>query len=328
MSRPTTAEEIRLLTKVSKLYYEEDMRQDEIVARLNLSRSKVSRLLQQARDEGIVRITVLEPTGIYADLETRLEKYYRLQEAVIVEAHQPESQAVVSREIGVAAASYLARTIQADDTIGISWGSTLNEMVENLEPMNLPNAQVVQIIGGIGRPEAEIHATDLCRRMSRRLGCNMALLPAPGIVDDQKTRSVFLADSHVHRTMSLFPSIRAVFVGIGAPTADSVMMRDGSILTQSEMEDLLASGAIGDIALRYFDAYGQPVVSDLDERVIGMEYSELSKVALKVGVAGGPRKATAILGALRGQLIDVLITDHVTAVHLLEAVPQSKMREH
>lgn len=327
MPRPASAEEMRLLTKVSKLYYEENMRQDEIVARLNLSRSKVSRLLQQARDEGIVRITVFQPYGIYADLETRLEKIYRLQEVVVVEAHQPEIQSAVSREIGMAAAGYLARTIQPDDIIGISWGSTLNEMVEDLEPMNLPNVHVVQVIGGLGRPESEMHATDLCRRMSRRLNCKMTLLPAPGIVDDQNTRAVFLSDSHVQRAMSLFPLVRVAFLGIGAPSPDSVVMRDGSIITPSEMDDLLAKGAVGDIALRYFDAFGQPVASELDQRVIGMELDEVMKVERVVGVTGGPQKITAILGALRGHLIDVLITDHVTATSLLNAVPQSKTRQ-
>ncbi len=326
MPRSASAEEIRLLTKVSKLYYEEEMRQDEIVARLNLSRSKVSRLLQQARDEGIVRITVLEPSGIYADLETRLEKRYRLQEVVIVEAHQPDSQAVVSREIGVAAARYLARTIQPNDTIGISWGSTLNEMVEDLEPMNLPEVQVVQIIGGIGRPESEMHATDLCRRMSRRLECKMTLLPAPGIVDDQTTRAVFLSDSHVQRAISLFPQIKVAYLGIGAPMSNSVVMRDGSILSQDEMNNLLKNGAVGDIALRYFDAYGQPVSSELDQRVIGMELAEFAKVERVVGVTGGPQKTAAILGALRGHLIDVLITDHATANRLLDADPQTRSR--
>jgi len=327
MPRAASAEEIRLLTKVSKLYYEEEMRQDEIVARLNLSRSKVSRLLQQARDEGIVRITVLEPSGIYADLETKLEKRYRLQEVVVVEAHQPESQAVVTREIGVAAAGYLARTIQPDDIIGISWGSTLNEMVENLEPLNLPDVHVVQIIGGLGRPESEMHATDLCRRLSRRLNCKMTLLPAPGIVDDQNTRAVFLSDSHVQRAMKLFPQVRVAYLGIGSPSPASVVMRDGSIITQSELDDLLNKGAVGDIALRYFDAYGQPVTSELDQRVIGMELAELTKVDRVVGVTGGPQKTSAILGALRGHLIDVLITDHVTATYLLDAVPPTKSKQ-
>jgi DNA-binding transcriptional regulator LsrR (DeoR family) len=326
MSHPSSVEEIRLLTKVSKLYYEEGMRQDEIVTRLNLSRSKVSRLLQQARDEGIVRITVLEPTGIYTDLETDLEKCFRLQEAVVVEAHQPDSQAVVSREIGVAAARYLARTIQPEDTIGISWGSTLNEMVEELEPMNLPGVQVVQIIGGLGRPESEMHATDLCRRMARRLNCQMTLLPAPGIVKDQNTRVAFLSDNHVQHAVSLFSQVRVVFVGIGAPASDSVVMRDGSIIQAAEMETLLENGAVGDIALRYFDAYGQPVISELDQRVIGIELGELSRVERVVGVTGGPQKIAAILGALRGHLIDVLITDHVSAARLSEAAHPHKSR--
>ena len=326
MSHAAPAKEIRLLTKVSKLYYEENMRQDEIVTRLNLSRSKVSRLLQQARDEGIVRITVFEPPGFYADLEAILEKRYRLQEVVIVEAHQPDSQVVVSREIGTAAAGYLARTIQPDDIIGISWGSTLNEMVEDLEPMNLPNVHVVQIIGGLGRPESEMHATDLCRRMSRRLNCKMTLLPAPGIVDDQNTRTVFLADSHVQRAMNLFPQIRVAYLGIGAPSIDSVVMRDGSIITQSELDNLLKKGAVGDIALRYFDAYGQPVSLELDQRVIGMELAEFTKVERVVGVTGGPQKTAAILGALRGQLVDVLITDYATATRLLDSDPQTKSR--
>lgn len=326
MPRAASAEEIRLLTKVSKLYYEEEMRQDEIVARLNLSRSKVSRLLQQARDEGIVRITVFEPSGIYADMETKLEKRYRLQEVVVVEAHQPDSQAVVSREIGAAAAGYLARTIQPDDIIGISWGSTLNEMVEDLEPMNLPDVQVVQIIGGLGRPESEMHATDLCRRMSRRLNCKMTLLPAPGIVDDQNTRAVFLSDSHVQRALKLFPQIKVAYVGIGSPSPFSVVMRDGSIITQAELDDLLKNDAVGDIALRYFDAYGQPTTAELDQRVIGIALAELTKVDRVVGVTGGPQKVTAILGALRGHLIDVLITDHITATQLLEDTSQSKSR--
>ena len=318
MPRSASIEEIRLLTKVCKLYYEEGVRQEEIVTRLNLSRSKVSRMLQQARSEGIVRITVFEPSGIYADIETILEKRFHLKEVIVVEAHQPESQSSVSREIGIAASGYLARTIQSDDVIGISWGSTLNEMVEDLEPINLPNVHVVQIIGGLGRPESEMHATDLCRRLSKRINCKMTLLPAPGIVDDQSTRLVFLSDSHVQNAISLFSKVKLAFVGIGAPSPDSVVMRDGSILKQSEVDELQKKGAVGDIALRYFDSYGQLVSTELDQRVIGMSPHELSNVESVVGVAGGPQKIEAILGALRGQLIDVLITDHATAKGLIE----------
>lgn len=194
-------------------------------------------------------------------------------------------------------------------------------MAEDLVSINLPNEHVVQIISGLGRPESEMHATDLCRRLSRRLNCKMTLLPAPGIVDEQYTRSVFLSDSHVQNAMNLFSQVGVAFVGIWAPSPDSLVMRDGSILKQSEIDELQKKGAVGDIALRYFDSFGQLVMSELDQRVIRMGPRDFSSMDRVVGVTGGPQKTDAILGALRGQLIDVLIADHSTAKRLLEKDP-------
>lgn len=312
------ADEVRLLVKVSKLYYEENLRQDEIVSRLQLSRSKVSRLLQQARDQGIVQITVVSPHDIFSEFELRLEKTFHLQEAVVVESHETDSQGSINRQLGIVAAHYLQRTIQPNDVIGISWGSTLNSMVAALQPLITRGVQVVQIIGGLGQPEAEVHATDLCRRIARTLGCRLTLLPAPGIVDNQRAKEAFLSDSHVQKAMEMFAKLDVAYVGVGSPTPDSVMMRDGSILTTTEMDNLLALGAVGDIALRFFDNQGTPIHSVVDDRVIGISLVELKRIRRVVGVAGGPEKLAAILGAVRGGLVHVLITDSVTAKILLQ----------
>ncbi len=318
MARLTPAEEMRLLTKVSKLYYEENLTQDEIMARLHLSRSKVSRLLQQARDVGIIKITVLSPPGLYPELERELETRYHLQEAVVIESRQPEAQQVVSREIGTAAAHYMLRTLEDHDVIGISWGTALSHMVAALQPRRVPDAHVVQIIGGLGKPEAEVHATDLCRRLAQLLQCKLTLLPAPGIVDHEQVKSVILSDSHVRHAFELFPQITVAYVGIGAPTPDSVLIRDGTILTWQEVNELIVKGAVGDIALRFFDDNGHPIYSEIDRRVIGISLEQLRQVRRVVGVAGGPQKVAVLRGALRGGLINVLITDHVTAGRLLE----------
>jgi DNA-binding transcriptional regulator LsrR (DeoR family) len=318
MPRLSRSEELRLLVKVSKLYYEENQTQDEILARLNLSRSKVSRLLQQARDEGIVKITVLTPKNLCSDLELALENRYALQEAVVIEVRPTDSKASITQALGAAAASYLERIVGEDTVIGISWGSTLNSMVTTVRSWDAPGAQIVQIIGGLGQPEAEVHATDLCRRLSRALGCKLTLLPAPGIVTNQRAKEAFLSDSHVHNALAMFNRLDLAFVGIGSPTPDSVMLKDGSIITTAELEGLLAKGAVGDIALRFFDASGLPVHSEIDERVIGINLDELAKVKRVVGVAGGPEKVKAVLGALRGKLIQVLITDSITARDLLQ----------
>jgi len=318
MAKLSTVDERRLMVKVSKLYYEDNLNQDEILEKLHLSRSKVSRLLQRARDEGIVQITVITPDGILSDLEAKLEARFRLQEVVVVEVRPSDSQSVISRELGITAASYLARTLRDNDVIGISWGNTLHHMVSALQPMETQGVQVAQIIGGLGPPEAEAHATDLCRRLARTLGSRLTLLSAPGIVDNLRTKEAFLSDIHIQRALSLFPKLDVAFVGIGAPTPDSVMMQDGSIITQQELEALLARGAVGDIALRFFDNYGQAIQTDVDERVIGINLDQLAQVKRVVGVAGGPEKKEAILGALRGGLVDVLITDSITAQSLLD----------
>jgi DNA-binding transcriptional regulator LsrR (DeoR family) len=319
MTRLLASEELRLLIKVSKLYYEERQTEDEIVLKLQVSRSKISRLLKQARDEGIVKITVISPPGVFSDLEMQLESRFHLMEAIVVEAHQPDSQVAVTHELGIAAASYLHRTVRENDVIGISWGSTLRSMVDTMQPSLIPSVQVIQIIGGLGRPESEMHATELCRRLSRLLNCNLVLLPAPGIVDNQQIKEVILSDSHVQHALSFFPKLTTAIVGIGSPTPDSVVVRDGSIINRVELDDLLQRGAVGDIALRFFDSYGKAVLSDVNDRVIGITLEQLSRVERVVGVGGGPNKFTVIQAALRGRLINTLITDHATARHLLEA---------
>lgn len=311
-------EELRLLVKVSKLYYEDGLNQDAIMARLGLSRSKVSRLMAQAREDGIVQITVVTPKHLFSDLEGRLEKSFGLQEALVVEAQPGETQETISRAVGVAAASYLERSVNDKTTIGVSWGTTLHHLADALTPQPYPEAQVVQIIGGLGQPDAEVHATELCRRLSRALSCRLTLLPVPGIVADQRTREALLSDVHVQRAVNTFDHLDIAFVGIGAPTPNSVMMRDGSIISQAELDGLFAKGAVGDIALRFFDAQGHGIPAEINDRIIGISLEQLKRTPKVVGVSGGPEKLAALRGALHGGLINVLITDSLMAEQLLE----------
>ena len=319
MTKITSNGELRLLVKVSRFYYEDGENQDAITARLGLSRSKVSRLLAQAREAGIVQISVVPPDQLFTDLEARLETRFGLKEALVVESSATDTQEAVSRTIGTAAAGYLARAIGSRSTVGIAWGTTLYHLAAALPSYQLPDVQVVQIIGGLGPPDAEIHATELARHLSRALGCRMALLPVPGIVADQRTRETLLHDVHVQRAVQAFDHLDLAFVGVGAPTPDSVVLRDGSIISQSELDDLLRKGAVGDIALRFFDADGRPVPSEINDRIIGMTLDQLQRTPRVVGVSGGPAKIPALRGALAGGLINVLITDSVTAERLLDA---------
>jgi len=308
----------RLLLKVSKLYYEKEYTQQQISDRLNLSRPKVSRLLQQALTVGVVKINIIPQPGVYTDLEEALEAKYELKEAVVVGVSEPNSQNAVSREVGAAAAGYFSRAMNSPCIIGISWGTTLRAMVDAIPAIDFHGSHIVQLVGGLGIPESEAHATYILRRLVVQTDSKLSILPAPGIVDNANVKKVFLSDSHVQDVFRLFQKITVAYVGIGAPILDSIVMRDGSIITKKELDILKSKGAVGDICMRYFDENGQTILSDVDDRVIGISLEELKKINRVVGVTGGPEKSMAIRSALNGKIINVLITDHLSAKKVLQ----------
>jgi DNA-binding transcriptional regulator LsrR (DeoR family) len=320
MARKPLPTDLNLLSKVSTLYYQQNLTQQEIALKLHLSRPKVSRLLQQALDEGVVQITVHAPKGSFPELEYQLEQFFNLREVEIIEALEPLNPEAVSRDLGIAAANYFQRSIQKGDIIGISWGRTLGAMITALSPMQVENVHVVQMIGGLGFPEAEVHATSLCRRLTQLLNSKLTLLPAPGVVDSIAVKEAIFTDSHMLDVLELFSRINVAYVGIGVPSQDSVVMRGGKIMGQEDLNELTAKEAVGDIALRYFDKDGQLVVTELDERVIGITLDQLKKIDHVIGVTGGPQKHEVVLGALQGGLIDVLITDLHTAKFVINHI--------
>jgi DNA-binding transcriptional regulator LsrR (DeoR family) len=308
-----------MLVKISQMYYEKGYSEDQIADSLRLSRSKVSRLLKQARKLGIVNITVVSPPGFFPRLEAGLERAYGLKEAQVVDVADYNSPNSVAKELGAAAARHLQQRLNESEMIGISWGTTLHAMVSALQFQSTMHNQVVQIVGGLGEPTWEIHATDLCRRMANALSCELTLLPAPGIVPNLQFREALVQDRFTQNALGLYSKLDLAYVGVGAPTAESVLIRDGTIMSAADLERMVSLGAVGDIALRYFDQSGQPVCSELDQRVIGITLEELKKVDRVVGVAGGRNKLAAIRGALLGKNINVLITDQHTATELLNS---------
>ena len=200
-------DELRLMAKVARMYYRDGLRQVQITDRLNIHQSTVSRLLKRAEKEGIVRMTLTMPSGLHPELEDALQSAYGLREAIVVDAADQEDQIV--RDLGAAAAFYLETTLKARDVVGISsWSAALLAMVEAMHPSpRAAGAHVVQILGGIGNPGAELHATQLTRRLANLLGGVATLLPAPGAVGSADARRVMLKDRYVQEAIALFKSI-------------------------------------------------------------------------------------------------------------------------
>ena len=311
-------EELRLMTRVARMYYESDMRQSDIARQLGLSQATVSRLLKSSRDEGIIRISVNVPQGIYSQMEEDLIAAYDLRDAIVVDCAS-ENEQIVQRDIGAAAAYYVESTIKPNEVIGISsWSSNLLALVDAMHQVpRKPDVQVVQILGGVGHPGAEVHAARLTSRLARLVNGKATFLPAPGVVGSQASRDVLLADPYIQEAMSLFDQVSLALVGLGAVEPSELLADSGNIFSDEELDILRDAGAVGDILLHFFDRNGQAVETSLNNRVVSMSLPQLRQVDRAVGVAGGRRKRAAILGALRGDLINVLITDCYTARHLI-----------
>jgi DNA-binding transcriptional regulator LsrR (DeoR family) len=305
----------KLLYKIAKAYYEDGLTQEQIGKRLGLSRIKVSRLLQRAREDRIVQITVIPPQASNADLERRLEARYGLDEAIVISPSSQDTPTIV-RELGPAAADCLLRCLQGNEVLGLTWGTTILSVVDALPAQNWPGMKVVQMLGGLGQPDAEVYGADLARRTAEALGAKLRLVPAPGIVSSKMVCDALLADPQISSTLELGASADVALVGIGRPTQGSVVLRSG-ILSEGELGLLHEQGAVGDIALRFFDADGCPVDHEINDRIIGLDLDQIRNISRVIGVAGGTEKQAVIRGALRGKLIDVLVTDEKSANWLL-----------
>jgi DNA-binding transcriptional regulator LsrR (DeoR family) len=314
-------DELRLMVKVARLYYQQELGQPEIATQLDLSQSSVSRLLKRARQEQIVRTTVTAPMGTYPELEEALEQTYGLKEAIVVDSVDSDDERVL-REIGAAAAFYLETTLKAGEVIGISsWSATILAMVDAMQPVSrISDVKVVQILGGVGNPKANVFAAQLISRLASLVHSEATLLPAPGVVGSVQTRQILLEDAYVFSAMQMFSQITLALVGIGTVEPSGLLASSGNIFSPQELDMLRKAGAVGDICLRFFDNAGNPVATPLNDRVIGMELQQLQGVNRAVGVAGGRRKLEAIRGALEGRWINVLITDRLTAEHLTRKV--------
>lgn len=312
-------DELRLIARVARMYYEWDMRQSEIANQLDLSQATVSRLLNRSKEEGIIRISVNLPNGVYTELEEALVKKYGLRDAIVVDSLE-DNEKLIQRDLGTATAYYLETAIRPNEIIGISsWSATLLALVDALHSLpKKTGVKVVQILGGVGNPGVEAHATRLTSRMAQLVNGEAVYLPVAGILATEAARDVLVADEVTLQAIRLFDQVTTALVGIGAIDPSPLLAQSGNIFSPQELNLLRQKKAVGDILLRFFDQNGELVETGLEKRVISMNLDQLSKVNRAIGVAGGLRKYASILGALRGHWINILVTDHFTAERLLK----------
>ena len=194
-----------------------NMRQSEIAKQLGLSQATVSRLLNRSKEEGIIRISVNLPNGVYTELEETLVKKFGLRDVIVVDSLD-DNESLIQRDLGAAAAYYLESAIRPNEVIGISsWSATLLALVDALHSVpRKPGVKVVQILGGVGNPSVEAHATRLTSRMAQLVNGEAVYLPVSGVLASEAARDILAADEVAQQAIRLFDHVTTALVGIGA----------------------------------------------------------------------------------------------------------------
>lgn len=305
-------DEFELLSEIARLYYDNNMTQSEIAKQVHTSRSTVSRLLQEARDKRIVEITIHYPWDRSPQLEQQLLNKFNLKDIRVLETRGRQAEEAL-RGVGVLAARYLESNITEHTILGMSWGRTVYSTVEMLKPgKNLP-IKVVQLFGA-AIPKSRVDGSDLVRRVASIYGGEYYYIHAPLSVRSLEAKSVLIRDPHIKETLMLAEKADIILTGIGSlEPAYSPSRTWISYLSKEEISMIRKKGAVGHICAYHFDKTGQVLDISHHQSIIGVDIELLKRVPLVVGVASGQEKANAVLGALNGRLINVLITDDTTA---------------
>ena len=305
----------RDMVKISYLYYQEERTQEEISRLFGVSRFKISRTLKEAKRKGYVTITINYPEDVLTDLEIKLAHKFSFEQAIVVRINEFNEMSAAD-QVARAAASYLSQIVGLYRIFGVTWGRTVSRVVTNLKPIEVSNLTLVQIGGGLGT----IEGTDnnmLTMMLGQKLGAKALVIPAPVIVRNRSIRDTLFKENKIKETLKIARKADLVLFGVGFIGREGLLWRSG-FLEDDDTVKLKKSGAVGQICGRSFNAEGQKCCDELDARTIGLNLDELRNIKHKICIAFGPEKVEAILGALRGRLLNVLVTDENTAVRLLK----------
>lgn len=310
----------RMTATVAWLYHSQDLRQSAIAERLNISQSRVSRLLDQAVDLGIIRTTVVLPEDDKSILEFELESAYNLKRVHVHDLGEVGDETQLVRELGQLLALHLQSVLLNADVVGFtSWSRALGEAMRNLQSLGQPDVKfVIEMVGDLGPPPLQHLAAQNTQLLANLTGAQPVFLRLPGVVPSREVKQTLLDnDSHARTALRKLDGLDFALTGIGAVGIVPPLRAGDNFFTAAQIARAKKLGAAGELNLRYIAEDGEPVNADFEELVIGATLDQLRHADRRLGVAGGPSKYRAIRAALIGGWLNMLVTDSTTAQWLL-----------
>ena len=300
-----------LMVRAAWLYHVEGLTQAKIGERMNLTRRRINELLAAALEQGIVRIGFTSPLAENVELEIRLCEHFGLQDAVVVPT--PADPAQMHSVIGRASAGFLDRLIQVRKprSIGVGWGATLRETVRQMTGAHEPEMRVRSLMGGLTRG-SEINTFEIVRSFAKVLNAKCHYFAAPIYAGSEEAHAVIMAQPVFQDFLRDATEVDISFLSVGDVTGRSLQVRYG-LPAKTDIGELVASGAVGDILGRYLDAEGRPVDHALNRQAISPDLADYCGIPTRIVASGGPHKHAVLLATLKAGLATAIVTDAESA---------------
>ena len=302
-----------LAVKTAWYYYMENMTQQQISQKLGVSRIRVIKMLEQAKQEGIIQFKIRQDGEQHMQVERQLAEKWGLKDTFVVPT--PNAEENINETIAKAAAMYISHRISENCFINMGYGDTLSRILNHLATMNEYPISVVSLTGGVSYylPNAQ----------SRTFNAKLYLIPSPLLVSSRDMVAAIREEPSVKEVFRMVRLATMTLVGIGGMSDNATILKNG-ILSKNDFLYLSMKGAVGDVLSHFIDKDGVPVQTDVDNRLISTSLKTLRELDNVIGVAAGPAKVNAIRAALNGKYIDILITDEETALQLIDGDDPAK----
>lgn len=311
--------EMSMIAEVARMYYEENLSQTMIAKRMFFSKSKVCRYIQKAKELQIVEIQIKYPLKQSIKLKEILKEKYHLKDAVVImNQADDENKDFIIKRLGEQTAKYIDDLLRDGDSIGLSWGRTLNQIIQQLRPKTPRKIRVVQLTGGSAEGyHTGLDTASLVRKMAEIYHGTQTMLYAPLYVESDIVREELMKEPIIKQAFKEINHLNYVITGIASIRSKTLSGTWAGFLSDTSRGTLLKKGAIGYFCGHFIDAAGNPVEDHLEKNIIGIQLDQLRKNQGVIAVAGGIQKAQAIHAALVGGYINYLITDNYTAEKIL-----------
>lgn len=296
-----------ILVQISLLFYEEGLTQTEIAKKLNISRPTVAARLQEAKDKGIVKISIQHEEADIIKQQNKIAEEYNLKTVLIASSDNQSSEKTKS-QVGALCSWFMENHITNINSLGIGWGTTIYEFVQAVNYQSKPDLSIVPLIGGVGNTDVQYHSNHLAFILAQKYNCKVNYFYAPAIAESIQMKNSFEQSEIVKDTINKGKNVDMAILGVGNPIESSTYNQLGYI-NKDEIQEIMINKVVGDIGADFFDENGKSVNTSVSERMIGLSLDDISKIKELVILASGKEKVNSIKALLNKDIIDHLIID-------------------